>query len=447
MIDILIRYLGIKTKILPFIKNAINEITKTDEAVLDLFAGSNTVAQYLMQEHPVFTNDFQKYSTIAAKTLIEYHSENTVNNISNEILFGDYYKENLRQLKRMFEIPLAEEAKLLSNIQDVYYGTEFDKFTDFFNNSPYKGNIENKHFSFNNCLQFFEEDFLKEYHINNHKKPYCLFTTYFNNPYFSLAQCIEIDSLVCSIRTLKDKSIISDEEYYIYLSFIMYSLNLIVISVGDHFAQPQKIKPVSKDLTDPRDVINLRERKKIISKKRTDVTELIKSKLNEFKQNYNPGQFNNKAFNMNALTLLKSNLISENNIKTVYIDPPYTNAHYSRFYHILETLSLYDYPDIEFFGRYRTDRYQSAFCIKKQAYNEFKRMIQICKEQNLNAVISYSNTEQCILKIHDIEDICSSIYGNNVIINNIEHMYRNFGQKPNKILAKEYLISCVCEGK
>ena len=143
---------------------------------------------------------------------------------------------------------------------------------------------------------------------------------------------------------------------------------------------------------------------------------------------------------------VKSNLINENNIKTVYIDPPYTNAHYSRFYHILETLSLYDYPEIEFFGRYRTDRYQSAFCIKKQAYNEFQQMIQLCNNKHLNAVISYSNTEQCILKINDIEKICSSIYGNNVIIKNVEHMYRNFGQKPNKILAKEYLISCVNKG-
>ena len=30
--------------------------------------------------------------------------------------------------------------------------------------------------------------------------------------------------------------------------------------------------------------------------------------------------------------------------KIVYADPPYTRDHYSRFYHVLETISLFDSP-------------------------------------------------------------------------------------------------------
>jgi adenine-specific DNA-methyltransferase len=55
---------------------------------------------------------------------------------------------------------------------------------------------------------------------------------------------------------------------------------------------------------------------------------------------------------------------------TVYADPPYCFVHYSRFYHALETLVLYDYPEIQkknnviVKGRYREDRHQSPFALK-----------------------------------------------------------------------------------
>ena len=143
--------------------------------------------------------------------------------------------------------------------------------------------------------------------------------------------------------------------------FLIYALHLTVISVGDHFAQPQKIKPVSTNMGNERDRVNLRERKKIITKKRTSICKLFTDKLNEYTMNYKAGHINNKAFNYEFKDFFKKVNFKKYNIKTIYIDPPYTNAHYSRFYHIPETLVLYDYPEIEFSGRYRTDRFQSGF--------------------------------------------------------------------------------------
>ena len=75
-------------------------------------------------------------------------------------------------------------------------------------------------------------------------------------------------------------------------------------------------------------------------------------------------------------------------VDLVYIDPPYTNAHYSRFYHILETLVNYDYPELEFFGRYRNDRFQSSFCIKSEATQEFEYMIGTCAEAQKIILVS-----------------------------------------------------------
>jgi adenine-specific DNA-methyltransferase len=47
----------------------------------------------------------------------------------------------------------------------------------------------------------------------------------------------------------------------------------------------------------------------------------------------------------------------------VYADPPYSRAQYSRYYHVLETLTRYDYPDSIGVGRYRPDRFQTIFSL------------------------------------------------------------------------------------
>jgi len=444
MIDIMIRYLGIKTKIVSPITKAIEEITPKKYGVLDLFAGSNTVACALMKDYSVFTNDYQKYSYVAARTLIEAHPQSLIKGLSSDKVFGKFYQANFTELSKRFKTPLRTEQKLLDDIENTYHGSTFDKFVAFFNSSAYVNETTSYHSSFADCISFFSVKEIKRYKANNKLFPYTLFSTYYANPYFSLRQCLEVDSLRYSIDKLLESKAITPEEHNIYLSCLIYCLNLIVISVGDHFAQPQKIQDVTKDLSDSNDKKHLRERKKIIGKKRQVVQSIFTQKLMEFKEEYVPGNTDNKAFNRHYRDLLSSDDLDTCNIKTVYIDPPYTNAHYSRFYHIPETLVLYDYPDIAFQGRYRTDRYQSEFGIKRQAMVEFDRMLKLVKGRKYNAVISYSDTSQCILTIDDIKDMCIEVYGNkpNVIVDTADHMYRNFGQKPNKVLAKEYIISC-----
>jgi adenine-specific DNA methylase len=70
----------------------------------------------------------------------------------------------------------------------------------------------------------------------------------------------------------------------------------------------------------------------------------------------------------------------------IYADPPYTRDHYSRFYHVLETMCLGDSPEVSTTlltgegatsrGLYRADRHQSPFCIKSQAPGAFREMFQ-----------------------------------------------------------------------
>ena len=78
---------------------------------------------------------------------------------------------------------------------------------------------------------------------------------------------------------------------------------------------------------------------------------------------------------------------------TVYADPPYCFVHYSRFYHALETLVLYDFPTIQIQkgrivkGRYREDRHQSPFCIKTKVEKAFMDLFNGVNQSDLNLVL------------------------------------------------------------
>ena len=73
----------------------------------------------------------------------------------------------------------------------------------------------------------------------------------------------------------------------------------------------------------------------------------------------------------------------------IYADPPYTSDHYSRYYHLYETLLLYDYPSSEATGRYRPDRFFSRYSIKTEVEAAMDRLIADCAKIGSRLVLSY----------------------------------------------------------
>ena len=86
----------------------------------------------------------------------------------------------------------------------------------------------------------------------------------------------------------------------------------------------------------------------------------------------------------------------------IYADPPYTRDHYSRYYHVLETMALRDDPQVSTTlirsggaprpsrGFYRADRHQSPFCIKLKAPGAFDRLFKGAALRHVPLVLSYS---------------------------------------------------------
>ncbi len=114
---------------------------------------------------------------------------------------------------------------------------------------------------------------------------------------------------------------------------------------------------------------------------------------------------NNKSYNMDA-----NKLIEELSGDILYLDPPYNSRQYAPNYHLLETISRYDYPEIHgITGMRPYDNLKSSFCIKSEVSDAFENLISKAKFSNI--IMSYSadglmtsDEIERTLKKHGIEE-------------------------------------------
>lgn len=112
--------------------------------------------------------------------------------------------------------------------------------------------------------------------------------------------------------------------------------------------------------------------------------------------------------------------------RVVYVDPPYNTEQYSRFYHVLETLTRYDYPDLAHKARYRTSRFKSNFCYKRTVEAEFHELFRHCsRASDADILLSYSSTG--IVSREQFGQICCPYYSLEDIIE-IEHPHSTQGK-------------------
>ena len=145
----------------------------------------------------------------------------------------------------------------------------------------------------------------------------------------------------------------------------------------------------------------------------------------------------------------------------IYADPPYTRDHYSRFYHVLETMCLRDNPAISKVmkdgslissrGAYREDRHQSDFCIRSAAPAAFELLFKAAREHDLPMVLSYSpheaddGTHPRVVSISKIVEIANQHY-HRVEVCSVEGVTHNILNRSELKLKKrdhaEVLIKC-----
>lgn len=385
---------------------------------------------YLAKDYNVIANDIQAYSSLITGVLIKgMHTDITYDDLIN----SSAYKKNKNNLQKLFKDILEYESKLLmdEDYEKLAYLCESNVF--------YNGkNIEKEKIReltkiFGKSLELFSQDTIDYY--RKEKEVYALFTLYYSNGYFSVQQCIEIDSLRKAIDELEKQDLYTSNDKQVLLVCLLHALSEIVSSVGKNFAQPIKV-------VDGKGNIKKFAIKRCMRDRKLSIKDAFKGILNEINADRKLFSKNNSVYQLDALKFLDE--VDMSQVQTFYLDPPYTIDHYSRYYHVLETLVEYDYPELEektfhgkkylMNGRYRNDRVQSNYCIPSKGKNEFDLLIKKIAENNINVVMSYSdsdddkNTRKRVVSREELLEILKKHYPC-VEQRNIIHKYRKLSSK------------------
>lgn len=75
----------------------------------------------------------------------------------------------------------------------------------------------------------------------------------------------------------------------------------------------------------------------------------------------------------------------------VFIDPPYSGVHYSRFYHVLETIARGKCGPVSGVGRYpeASERPRSRYSVKSESIDAFTELLKTVSDKNATAIVTF----------------------------------------------------------
>lgn len=408
-----LQYMGSKARIIshicdPIIKN------KSIQTVVDLFAGTGSIGYALKSYKNVISNDIEYYAYIINQAILNGCSFSE----SDEASFWKAVEEQYMLLQEKVSVVLSAEKSFF--VDDV----EYKLYQDFCEKTPSVFGPQSDDSRMKELVELVSR-------ITPGKEPEldfpCLFLTYFANAYFGVAQCCQIDALRSVIEQF------DDEHKKNVLLTILMSVMSAAASTTTHFAQFLKVKSKStcNNLLFKRK-INIIEECKILLKEYRRVGLCSKDEYEKV-----------DCYNLDFSECLDSITLDKNTL--VYADPPYFKEHYSRYYHVLNTLCLYDYPTMAVnpqthelsIGRYREDRRVSDFGKKAKALGAFETLITKCANAGSWLMISYSDNS--IVNITDLQALAEKQY--DVLIEKVELSHSKQGRSSTS-KVDEYIFIC-----
>ncbi|MGX1104505.1 DNA adenine methylase [Bradyrhizobium elkanii] len=362
-----IHYLGSKLRLVEPLLLAFDQVDPARGRLVDLFSGSGTVSFAAASSRDVTAVDIQEYSRVLCSAVLNPAMIDTLRlhdelrrvaheNIDRASGLIEYEQNCLKVAKREDYEPICE---LIEFAPMVALESFEAKLTDGFRRA---------HKRAADGVPVAQES---------------LIVRYFGGLFFSYEQAATIDALL----TVAHRQDGRNRDFL--LAAIISTASEVVNTVGKHFAQP--IRPRAADGKPKRHLIS-----KIIRDRELDVLNLFSVWLERYRSLPTSSR-NHRAIRADFADALDD--IRE--AGAVYADPPYTRDHYSRFYHVLETMCLWDNPGISTTrirsltdtfsrGMYRADRHQSPFCIRSQAPAAFEKLFSGVKRIRAPLVLSYS---------------------------------------------------------
>lgn len=380
----IIKYMGSKRDLLEYLGNTINEIYE-GESICDLFAGTGILSGSLGHNVSMHSNDIQRYSAVLSKTYLgNYNWTEFDNLIDNVVELAQRHVDNVKHLypNLNFEYTLELNLNEFNAIEQQQQELIYSDFDD----------------------------------IEHH-----LFIKNYSGTYWSFEQCLWIDALRVAAEEYSETPV-----YNPILSSLMFAMAYNAQSTG-HYAQY-------------RDANNVASMKDIIIYRNKNILPYFKKKLDELIKWTGTNEYNHRVTSLDYRECLDS--IEDGVI--VYADPPYAFVHYSRFYHALETLIRYDYPEVLYKGRYRTDRHQSPFCKRTEVIGAFEVMFQKIRDKNSKLILSYSNTG--MISLEKIMELAKSNFGEkyNIYTKEVDYTHSTMGRSKDKSReVKELLVIAI----
>jgi adenine-specific DNA-methyltransferase len=345
--------MGAKHSLAPAVAGIIKDLQSGP--CLDLFAGMCSVAGALANTgREIWCNDIQKYAAVVSKTLVA-STEIPIKSDQASLKLSRAFEKNVLKLSERFADDLKKERHAL---QEESYIT-YKGLADSWRHAGNDVGIANEIISLQTRPTF----------------PYRLVALTYSHGYFGLQQAIELDSLRYAIDYNYKRNQITLEEALRCLTSLLEAASKICTAPG-HFAQYLEAK-------------NASTWRHIRAQRRRDVWETFNSSLRSiFPYGSKNWRSKNKIFCHDAMDL-PYELNNGNGPRIIYADPPYSEAQYSRYYHVLESLVVYDYPTIKSKGRYRSDRFTTPFSLRSSVREAFVNLVRNSSRLEADLVISY----------------------------------------------------------
>jgi len=346
-------------------------------AFCDLFAGSGTVSASFAGRREVVSVDIQSYASVlcgaALQPMVEPEPLGAgLSSEARQAPFSARLHWALEPVMAFEEARLADTSESLEDLYDLVEQASFATMAD-----------DDTHVRHPGLRRAMEETRHRLVEEGLHTGPATVVSRHFGGLYFSFRQAAFLDGLLAAVHALSPPA----RDYF--LAVALSTCSELVNTVGKHFAQP--LRPRNRDGTVKRGLLG-----KIRRDRRVDPGPLFERWRTRYAALPRTG-CPSHTFTGDVDAFLAS---WTRPLGLVYADPPYTRDHYSRYYHVLETICRRDEPRIsrnKAHGReplsrgvYRADRHQSPFSIRSQAPDAFARLFAGVRRHDVPLLLSYS---------------------------------------------------------
>ncbi|MBR8179304.1 DNA adenine methylase [Burkholderia ambifaria] len=419
-----IQYLGSKQRLVETIDSVIDEVAPGSVRVGDLFAGSGVVSASLGRKRPVTAVDMQVYSEVLSTGLLQGRAEHF--SALTDPKFVARIEEIASRISRLLAPLIAFEEEAMA----AACAGKPELLIELIESGSIAVHAQRASTNASPRLARLMRNAAEKLKMSEFTAGDVTATHYFGGPYFSYHQAITLDATFIAARLQSGAPSLLREALAVLLS----TASEIVNTVGKQFAQPMKLKKADGRVPPLLLQRTLRDRS-------LNVLAVYKDWAARWIRSAALGSFKHRVVRGDVLDFIES----DRSCGVWYADPPYTIDHYSRFYHVLETLSLRDSPRLDEMnkrgestvmrGVYRVGRYQSPFCIPSQAPVAFDRLFSATATSGAPLVLSYSPFDEKeghrprLLTLKEMTETAKRHYQRVAVMEINEHSHRKLNAK------------------